>query len=208
MYCWAHYRINGCGCAHNANGGSLVGAGGTIIVEPEILYRQLGRLLETAPDFVSYGNLSSDQLRWLGRAHALVRESGIDLHTQSEVHLAIANMQGVARLDALQIIMMALYKVLAGAELKAPAAAQGAFIPAGNRFDAFSAITKVLQSAKHDVFIVDPYLDETVMTVFGGSVPDGITLRLLSDEASVKASLTPAAKIVGRPAWNDSTASR
>jgi len=103
---------------------------------------------------------------------------------------------------------MALYKVLAGAELKAPAAAQGAFIPAGNRFDAFSAITKVLQSAKHDVFIVDPYLDETVMTVFGGSVPDGITLRLLSDEASVKASLTPAAKIVGRPAWNDSTASR
>jgi hypothetical protein len=51
-----------------------------------------------------------------------------------------------------------------------------------------------LQSAKTDVLIVDPYLDETILTKFGGSIPDGASLRLLSDQTSVKASLPPAAR--------------
>jgi hypothetical protein len=32
----------------------------------ETLYRQLGRLIETAPDFSGYGPLNTEQLRWLG----------------------------------------------------------------------------------------------------------------------------------------------
>jgi hypothetical protein len=60
--------------------------------------------------------------------------------------------------------------------------------------DAFAALAKILGSAKVDVFIVDPYMDATVITDFAGSVPDGIQLRLLSDEASARPDLGPAAK--------------
>ena len=91
--------------------------------------------------------------------------------------------------------MLVLYKALASAELKAPASAQGAFIPAGNRFDAFAALTKVLQTATIDALIVDPYMDETVLTDFAGAVPGSVTLRLLADQASVKPSLEPAGKM-------------
>jgi hypothetical protein len=83
---------------------------------------------------------------------------------------------------------------LAAAELRAPASAQGAFIPAGNAFDAFAAVSKVLQTATTDVLIIDPYMDEAALTEFGCAVPHGITLRLLADAAHVKATLEPAAR--------------
>src|ERR1044071_2583035 len=92
------------------------------------------------------------------------------------------------------MIMQNLFGALALAELKAPPSAQGAFIPARNSFDAFAAINKILQSATSDVLVVDPYLDETILTEFGGSIPDGVSLRLLSDQATVKPSLAPAAR--------------
>jgi hypothetical protein len=162
----------------------------------ETLYRQLGRLIETAPDFSGYGPLNAEQLRWLGRAHALVVASD-DAALRAEFDLASKAVQGPTRVDALKTLTFVLYKALASAELKAPPSAQGAFIPAGNRFDAFAAITKVLQSAASDLLIVDPYMDETVLTDFGGTVPTGVQLRLLADEASVKASLSPAARLWG-----------
>jgi hypothetical protein len=60
--------------------------------------------------------------------------------------------------------------------------------------DAFAALAKILGSANADVFIVDPYMDATVITDFAGSVSERIPLRLLTDEATVKPSLSPAAK--------------
>jgi len=65
--------------------------------------------------------------------------------------------------------MLTLYKAIAIAELDAPAGAQGAFIPVGNAFEAYSAIAKVLRSAASDVLIVDPYMDDSVLTDFAGS---------------------------------------
>jgi hypothetical protein len=89
--------------------------------------------------------------------------------------------------------MLVLYKVLASAELASPPGAQGAFIPVGNSFDAYAAVAKVMSSAKHDVFVVDPYMDDTVLIDFGGTLADSVTLRLLTDQATAKPSLAPAA---------------
>ena len=88
---------------------------------------------------------------------------------------------------------LALYRALAAAELKAPPSVQGTFIPVGNSFDAFAALTKVLQTASSDVLIIDPYMDETALTEFAGTVADGISLRLLADEADHKQTLATAA---------------
>jgi hypothetical protein len=85
------------------------------------------------------------------------------------------------------------YRALAKAELKAPAAVQGSFIPAGNAFDAFSAIAKVVGNAQQNVLIVDPYLDEKALTDFTILVPEKIQVRLLSDQLTVRPTLRPAA---------------
>jgi len=157
----------------------------------ETLYRQVGRLIASVPDFKIYGDLSPDHLQWIGRASALIKASG-DLLSHAEFSMSSANLMGPRREETLREVMMILYKVLADAELKSPAGAQGTFIPAGNSFDAFAAVSKVLSTARGDVLIVDPYLDEAVLTDFSGAVPVGVTLRLLADEATVKMTLQPA----------------
>jgi hypothetical protein len=162
-------------------------------VDAETLYRQIGRLLEAMPDFSGFAPMSSEQFTWLGRAEVLV---GFCKNTIwiAEYSIAAKSLQGPMRRDALETIKLIVYKALAHAEMEAPPSAQGAFIPAGNRFDAFAALTKVLQTANKDVFLVDPYLDETVLTDFAGAVVGGATIRLLSDEGTVKPTLVPASK--------------
>ena len=60
------------------------------------------------------------------------------------------------RYQAAQEIVLILYRALAIAEMRAPVSAQGAFIAAGNSFDAFAVVGKVLGTATADILIVDP----------------------------------------------------
>ena len=129
---------------------------------------------------------------WIGRAQALVSASG-DIQASVAFDLSSRKVQFAFRHDAFNELMMILHKVLASAELKAPPNVRGAFIPAGNSFDAFAAVTKVLQAAVKDILVVDPYMDEFVLTDFAGSIPAGVPLRLLTDQQTVKPSLSPAA---------------
>jgi hypothetical protein len=131
-------------------------------------------------------------MKWVGQASALINEIG-DLTLSAEAQLATNGLHYPDRKLKFEKLMLILHKALAIAELNAPAGAQGAFIPVGNVSDAFAALAKILGSAKIDVLIVDPYMDGTVITEFAGSVPEGIPLRLLTDEATAKPNLAPAA---------------
>ncbi|MBW7968408.1 phosphatidylserine/phosphatidylglycerophosphate/cardiolipin synthase family protein [Bradyrhizobium sp. BR 10289] len=132
-------------------------------------------------------------MTWLGRAEALVATSG-DVAALAEFTLAKPKLaQPTTRAMAQQSLMLTLYKVLAAAELASPPGAQGAFIPVGSSFDAYAAIAKVMSAAKHDVLVVDPYMDDTVLIDFGGVLNEGVTLRLLTDQATARPNLAPAA---------------
>jgi hypothetical protein len=104
----------------------------------------------------------------LGRAVALIEAGGSTLD-------AIELMDAAKRLDGphdgirrhhSDRITQLLYRALARAELKAPAAAQGAFVPAGNVLDAFAMVGKILGEAEGDVLIVDRYANNKVLTDF------------------------------------------
>ena len=159
---------------------------------PETLYRQLGRLIETMPNFGDEAALTPEQHRWLGLADALVMQGG-ELTDKADFRVATERLETAAWKYGLEALLRVIYRVMAAAELKSPPSAQGAFIPVGNNFDAFAALAKLLGTAKQDVLIVDPFLDEAVLTEFGCTVPEQVTLRLLADQASYKASLQPAA---------------
>lgn len=159
-------------------------------MDPETLYRQLGRLIEAMPKLAVYP-IPKEVHEWAGRAYALV--SMVSATDAIFFKTAVDRLSTAAAQSGADEIAAIVYRALAIAETRAPAGARGSFIPAGNRFDAFAAVSKVLQTATSDVLIVDPYMDETALTEFGTAVIDKISLRLLTDRATVKATLRPAA---------------
>jgi hypothetical protein len=171
-------------------------------MDPQALYVQIGRLIEAMPDLAEVKLTSSTQ-QWFGRAYALVDASG-ELVAAIELKTAIATLEQNAgfdtptasgrRVGAARTVGTLLHRVLALLELQVPAAAQGAFIPAGNAFDAMAAMSKVLGGAKANLMIVDPYMDEKALTDFALLAPEGVSLCLLADRAGHKATLAPAAQ--------------
>lgn len=160
------------------------------------LYQQLGRLLETPPDLSTYqACVQPAALQWLGRGHALVKAvnvgAGFDAISFST---AVDNMRTAGWSSGVQQVFQILYRALGHCELHLPAGSAGAFVPVGNSFDAFSALSKIFVAAKVDVMIVDPYMDEAALVEFGLAVPEGVSLRLLADTNDHKATLRPAAE--------------
>lgn len=161
-------------------------------MDPQALYVELGRLVAEMPDLSHQRPLSTEEMRWLGRASALVKQVGDHLDT-AQLTVAVQNVNSPARASVAKDIAVILHRALAKAELKAPITDRGAFIPAGNAFDAMAAVGRVLGAAERDVLIVDPYLDDKALTDFAPLVREGVVIRLLADAARVKASLKPAA---------------
>ena len=165
----------------------------------EALYQQLGSLLANAPDLTDYDDdwaLSAETMAWLGRASALVSEAekinGISLFSMKFDAAAEKLVKTLSPSAQARQIILILNSVLARLEVKTPAQSRGAFVSAGEEFDAISAISKILGDAKSDVLFIDPYMDERALMDFGILTPEGIPLRLLSDEATMKPGLKPA----------------
>jgi hypothetical protein len=162
-------------------------------MDPEAFYHHVGRLIETMPTNLGASPLPAEAHRWLGQADALVSQGG-DISDKLDWRSAVRKLGNqFFQAGAEEEMRLILYRLLAAAELKAPARAKGTFIPVGSSFDAFAAVSKILQSAAQDVFIVDPYMDESALTEFGLAVPAGVLMRLMADEKDYKPSLAPAA---------------
>lgn len=161
-------------------------------MDPESLYVQLGRLIQTAPNLSAALPFPAATQQWLGRASALVEEVGdrADIVLMKTMVGSLGNR--TTQFQAAHEIVAIVHRALAKAEMRAPIAAKGAFIPAGNAFDALAAISRTLSGAKRDVLLVDPYMDERALTDFARLMPEDVALRLLADEQSHKPSLRPA----------------
>lgn len=169
--------------------------------DPESLYRQLGQLVaETPLDLAGPAPISSDTHRWLGRAAVLVAEAspGFDNVMDPITFTTASNgLAGVLRATNAHEIVCVLHRALARAEANAPAAARGAFIPAGAEFDVIQVLSKVLGKAKASALIVDPYMDAKVLTDFAPLAEKGVLIQLLSDSKSTD----PAAVIPAATRW-------
>lgn len=173
-------------------------------MEAAALYAQIGRLIESAPNLVQkpmpnpfqtkraeeFVPLGPDDYLWLGRAEALVGEA-LGLSGESEISTVVRNLRQYRAWGAAEI-MRILYRALTQVELELPAPASGAFIPAGNTFDALKAIQRIFKHATKEILIVDPYLDEKILTELALFVPQTVKLSLLTDRAGIKPTLLPA----------------
>src|SRR5260370_3972082 len=161
-------------------------------VDPESLYVQLGRLIQVMPDLIASG-LTQSTHQWLGKAHALVEAAG-NRADAIKLTLATDNLDSeYGKYGAAQEIQAVVYRAFAKAEMNAPASAQGAFLHAGNAFDALAAIGKGLLSATVSLLIVDLYMNEKALTDFAVLAAQKVSLNLLADHKTLKPGLNPTA---------------
>ena len=153
-------------------------------MDPATLYQQLGSLLATTPPNLDAATWRTSEARkWLGRAAALV-EIALDTVDSTMFNLA-SNSVGVDSLhfQNMQRVLATLHRAFARAELAAPAAVQGSFLPVGGTFTAVAALTKVFESTASSVLIVDPYADQNLLTEFAVLAPERLQMMILADKA-------------------------
>jgi len=146
-------------------------------MEPEILLAQLRAIIERTPDFEQYSPTSREHMMWLGQAHALVSRwnnmEAISFKSSTDF-LAME----ATRSNNVATIMGILHRALADLELNVPEKDKVAFA-AGEVYDFFRELNKVIESADKSIFIVDPYLDHTVFDHYLNSRKPDVTVKLL-----------------------------
>ena len=163
----------------------------------QAIYIRLGHLIASMPDGVDHYPQSPAVLDWLAEVQAVARASGDGLVAADLITTVMSLLKsfgafddGNRTADANRIYML-LKQLLFSIELRLPASAQGAFITAGNAVDALLAVGRVLQSATADVLIVDPYMDQNMLTDFAVQAQDKVAIRLLADAKNCKPGLRP-----------------
>src|SRR5262249_40071425 len=143
------------------------------------------------PDLAN-GPITPEMNRWMGRATSLV-EMIADPLDVIQLKTCVQYL-AINRAHNAQAIPAIVHSALGKAEIAAPAGMQGAFIPIGNPLDALVVVSKVFAEAKVDILIVDPYADLKVLDEFARTAPQGVSIRVLADQAAHKPSLKPAAE--------------
>jgi len=153
---------------------------------PEVLVLKLRQLITSMPDLATRP-LKSEAVAWLAQGSVLV-----DQTYAGEV--SVEPISFVAEMDLLSQrmpmhptgrLINILHRALAKAEAATPVPA-GGFIAKGAAFDAFQVIGQVLSQAKSDILVVDPYMDEKVLTHYVRQAANGVNIRLLADREYTK----------------------
>ena len=167
-------------------------------MDAEETYRRLGALAATFPVFDPLdhsGHIEDDTAIWLGRLEAVLAQMPAMVVNLAKLRYSnIALNHSTMRTGAINDIKIALYAALAAAELVAPISLKGAFIAVGSSFDAFAAIARLISNARSSILIVDPYMDEKLVTEIVPTAGAGVLVRLLSDSFSVRPGLAPAVR--------------
>ena len=163
-------------------------------MEPEALYAAFAQLIAEAPDLDVHGEpfrLAPEHYRWIGRLTALLESMGQQADAFA-VQQAVPGLGTSLHRRSVSTIMSKLHAGFARAEVRAPLALQGGFIPAGDRFGGLAAVAQLLREATRSVFIVDPYLDESLLTDFAVMMQPKRELRVLGDSSGIRPGLLPA----------------
>ena len=127
-------------------------------MDPTEALRRLQALFQTAPFLEGVDDrhqTPTETLQWLGQLQAVVSAMKL-ISDELALRTATGTLVRTQGMSGSGEIRMILHRALAAAELQAPASAQGAFIAAGQKLDAYASISKVLAFASGDLLVIDP----------------------------------------------------
>lgn len=156
-------------------------SGPTKKLGPDQLLALLEVAIRDAPKLTYNVALSEQDLRWLGRAEALL-EASQSLTDLTAFRLARRHLNTYAHSrDALVgALINAFYRV----ELQAPIDSRGSFIPAGDTWNGYAALVRLLERDCDDLLLVDPYLNATLFTDFAPHAAARKAVRCLTTKRS------------------------
>jgi hypothetical protein len=158
-----------------------------MLLTPETLYLELGRLIADIPELAS-GPITADVQRCLARANALVKSSG-SLTDAVQLKVASENLDGPLRVRNAETITNILHRMFVKAEANAPREVRGSVLLIGGNLDAYRAIGRLLVTASSDVLLVEPDAGGKFIADYAILTTERITVRLLADEAQYRPSL-------------------
>lgn len=150
-------------------------------LSPEQIMALIEDMLRNAPEFPYEGSLSTADLKWLGRAESVIEAAG---YTNDLLDFRVARKSLGTMTHSRTEILGPLHNVHSKSELLAPASAQGAFIPAGDTWNGYAAIVKLVQQPCDDLLIVDPYVNSDLFTDFAPHVVAKRGLRCITAKRS------------------------
>lgn len=130
-------------------------------ISPEQLLALLEAVIRDAPPLDYQQSLTEADIRWLGKADALL-EASKSISALAAFRAARARLGGYSH--SRNDLLIPLYDAFSRIELLVPAAQQGAFIPGGDTWNGYAALVKIMQTECDDLLIVDPYLNSVIYT--------------------------------------------
>jgi hypothetical protein len=158
-----------------------------MLLTPETLYFQLGRLIAEMPELAS-GPITSEVQRWLASADALAKSSG-SLTEALQLTVACENLDGPLRARNAETITNILHRMFVKAEVNAPREVRGSVLLIGGNLDAYRAMRRLLATATSDALLVEPDAAGKILADYAILAPERVTVRLLADEAQYRPSL-------------------
>jgi hypothetical protein len=158
-----------------------------MLLRPETLYFELGRLLAEMPE-LAFGPITPEVQRWLASTNSIVKSSG-SLTEPLQLTVASENLDGPSRVRNAETITNILYRMFIQAEANAPGEVRGSVLLIGGGLDAYRAIGRLLATASSDAFLIEPDADGKILADYAILAPERTTVRLLADEAEYRPSL-------------------
>lgn len=150
-------------------------------------------LVATIPALETCDLAAPDVQRWIGRACALIDEFGT-LSDKVGFNSSVRFLVSTLREKSGHEMRALLNKTLARMEQEVGGQKGAALINAGDVFAGFVSITDTIRRATRVVWIVDPYMDDTILRDYGPVVPEKVLLRLMTAHKKQNAAIVPAVK--------------
>lgn len=151
----------------------------------------LADVIEQCPPFKSSDEgLQEIEIIWLARAGALLDRCGSAVE-QFDFRTATKSLHTMHH--SRSALLLPLHTTLAASELELPAAKQGAYIPAGDKWNGYASIVRLLSERVEAALIVDPYLDGSFFIDFVPLASSLRSIRCLTSDR-YKASLEAASE--------------
>jgi hypothetical protein len=163
-------------------------------IAPEHLLAEIQDIIRTMPPRPTIRHETAENLSWLGRASAAIHMWDPVRAITFNNHLA--HVHAINAIEATQGLRNALTMLhQASHELRMRTVGPlTVAVGQGGVFDYFDEIRKVIESAKGDLFFVDPYLDAEFVSRYLPHVTQGVTVRLLGRERTT--TLLPAVDLL------------
>lgn len=179
-------------------GGNAVPTFNSTKLSPEQLLAELEELLRTMP---AGGNLAQNDMatmEWVGRTASIFNLLGSQLSMSFDlVKLELFSAFQDARLRSVPKLVALFHQARNTLILETRGPRSNAIVQ-GGVFDYFDEVRKIVETANHDLFFIDPYMEAEFVSRFLTTVPATVAVRLLCKDPKSLTALLPAVGLLSK----------